>query len=505
MEEISVVEESGGLRVTSAAWEITHLAAAGGAWASIVLKNGSGRNLLRAPAASALRFVRADPSCAAGAFSTFSERNEKSPRLRVESGAGGPVIVAEGTYRDEEGRPLPVGYRRRTEYHERGLSWTTLEIMSEAGCDGVVEVRALELPLRAGITECCVRLHPTQGGGADLLCAQCRFDLGSPPATCALPQGGRETAAFLSRYTPLQILCSARDPEAEGIELFPAAELAEWDCAFKPDLGLGLYSVARNEAGIDVLLSPYCLAFRRMGIRVQGNVKLRLGVALSLQPGVCIPQAPVSRIVRGLPCAEEELARLARAGVRLLRFEDRFREGAPFWRNGAYPPYAEAGMSELQGVIETAHRHEMKIVPYVSLKELHPETPAFAEHARQWMRTAAPSLDIVHNWVGSGESGACMCLKSGWSGYCKEYVDKILSGLAWDGLELDLATAHACCHPEHARGPFHSDVDNVLEFLKYCRQRLGKQGVLVLRTEGGDSFLARNFADVVTARSEPRP
>jgi len=549
MAEISVTEQSEGLRINSPAWEIVHLAAAGGAWSSIVLKNGSGRNLLRAPATSALRFVRADPQGEAAAFSTFAERNEKSPYLRVETEAGVPVVVAEGTYRDEQGKALPVGYRRRTSYHDHGLIWTTLEIMSEAGCDGVVEARALELPLHAGFTDCHVRLHPTQGGGADLLGAQGRFDLGRPSCATDMPshreglsvppaagtdesapngppptpshkgRGGR--AAFVSRYTPLQILCSCREQGGDGIELFPASELAQWDCAFKADLGLGLYSVSRNEAGVDVLLSPYCMAFRRMGLRLQGHITLRLGVALQMSPAGTKSQIPKSQIpnsqfpksqspnsqspnrklasvpagiLRGLPHAEEEIARLARAGVGLLRFRDCYREGAPFWRNGAYPPYDEAGMSELQSMIKAAHRHGLKIVPCVSLKELHPETTAFREYAPHWMRMAAQSLDMVHNWMGTGESGAWMCMKSGWMDYCKQYVDAILSGLPWDGLELDLAASHACCHPKHAPGPFHSDVDNVLDFLSYCRARVGKEGVLALSQGCNDSIVARNLA-----------
>jgi len=575
MSEISVTEHDGGLRVSSPWWEIVHSAAAGGAWNSIVLKHGSGRNLLRGPAGSALRFVRADPGCSAGVFTSYSEKHEKAPVLRVEeerpqSGrivarkdGGVPVVVAEGTYRDEQGQPLPVGYRRRTAYHDHGLIWTTLEIMSDAGCDGVVEVRALELPLHAGFTDCLARLHPTQGGGADLLGAQGRFELGRPACAtdtpsqreglsvppgrarmrpgqtaCAtdmpsqreglsvLPEEARMRpgqtagpatsvaqtqgcwAAFVSRYTPLQVLCSGREHGGDTIELFPGSELAEWDCAFKPEPGLGLNSVSRNEEGVEVLLSPYCMGFRRLGLRLQGNVRLRLGVAL---PGVSGDTIPISRTAGnrvmspeiGYPSLrnpEEEVARLARAGVRLLRFRDDYREGRPcassgrsFWRNGAYPPYDEGGMSELKRLIEAAHRHGLKIVAYVSLKELHPDTPAFREHAREWMHQAAPSLGMIHNWIGSGESGALMCMKSGWQDHCKRYVDEILSGLPWDGLELDLATFHACCHPEHGRGPFHSGVDNVLDLLGYCRERVGKQGVLTL-CGGGDSIVARNLA-----------
>lgn len=497
MSEIRISEHAAGLHVSAPAGEIEHLAAAGGAWSSIVLRGGPGGNLLRAPLTSSLRLLRpgggkpgTDGTEGQSPFSTYSEQNEKSPRLWTETAGGVPIVVAEGTYRDAEGRPIPVGYRRRTAYHQHGLVWTTLEIMSDSGCDGVVEARTLELPLRGGLTDCLVRLHPTQGGGADLLGAHGRF---------ALQREGRH-AAFLSRYTPLQIVC--RGQSGAGIEVFPGSELAEWDCALKPDTGLGLYSVACHADGADVLLAPYCMALRRMPARIQGTVTLRLGIGLPLTRQRAARDEPRHVLVTNRCAGDQDFVRWARAGVALLRYQDSCHEGA-FWRNGAYPPYDEAGMRELRRMIEAAHRHGLKIVPYVSLKELHPETPAWREYAAQWMHMAAHSLGSVHTWVGNEQRGGLMCMRSGWSGYCRQYVETLLSALPWDGLELDLAIPHACCHSEHGRGPFHTDVESVLDFVCHCRERVGAQGLLVLRGSAEDSVLLANLADVFAPAEAP--
>ncbi|MCY3020768.1 MAG: hypothetical protein NTW87_17260 [Planctomycetota bacterium] len=487
MSEIRAAEHSHGVRVTSQAWEIEHSAAAGGAWTSIRIKSGSGRNLLRSPVTSALRFVQPDPHVDAGVFTAFSEKNEKAPSLRVETTpAGVPVVVAEGTYRDNAGNAIPVGYRRRTEYHDYGLIWTTLEIMSQAGCDGVVEVRAMDLTLRAGLTDCFVRFHPTQAGAPDLLGGRAWYDLAR--------QG--HSTAFLSRYTPLQVLC--RERGVEGIDLFPASELAQWDCAFGPDIGLGQYRVVHGADGTVVELNPYCMALRRMGVRVQGTRALRLGIALPApKAGARTRERLRDVCIAGRCCSDEELGRLAQRGITLIRFQDSYREDGPFWKHGAYPPYDEAGMRELSRTIDAAHSHGLKIVPCVSLRELHPDVAAYGTQADRWRHMAAPSLGVIHNWVGTGETGGLMCLKSGWLDACKHLADAVLSGLPWDGLYLDAVASHPCCHLEHGREPFHTDMDELLHILSYCRTRVGENGLLVVRAPGAPSIFVENIADYI--------
>jgi len=123
----SVDKTAAGVRVSTPFWTVEHRAAAGGACSSIVLTAGSGREMLRAPLTSALRFVQPDPRSESGVYSAYCERNDSSARLHVErSASGAPVVVAEGVYRNEEGKSIPVGFRRRTEYHLHGLIWSTL-------------------------------------------------------------------------------------------------------------------------------------------------------------------------------------------------------------------------------------------------------------------------------------------------------------------------------------------------------------------------------------------
>ena len=160
-------------------------------------------------------------------------------------------------------------------------------------------------------------------------------------------------------------------------------------------------------------------------------------------------------------------------------------------------------MTQLARVIESCQRCRIKIVPYISTRELHPETHAYELHAREWMHAAARSLDVIHNWsstTGTGETGGLMCLRSAWLEYRKKTIDAILSALPWDGLCLDWPASMPCCHTAHASAPFHSDCEEVLELLKFCRARVGAEGTLALLATSDSSVPGVNLADHIIPR-----
>ncbi len=477
------------IRVHSDYWEIEHLKRAGGAWNSLVFKNGSQKNLLRGPVSSAIRFARTEEN-SADPLGYYAESNDSEARISVEHPASGTVaVVAEGTYRNVLGESVPIGFRRRTEYCGHGLIWTTLQIMSECGCPGAVEVRAFGVPLRSGLTDAYARFHPTQAGSADLLGGRTWLDL----------KQNTNPTPFLSRFTPLQISCFERG--VEGLELFPGSELVQWDCGFKLDMGLGNFRIGHDAVGASIGLGPYCMGFRRMKTRVQGTTTLRLGIALNeVKPRSTVKKPLRHVFVTNPHTTDAQIEQLAAEGVEFICYRDDYRDGTEFWRNGAVAPYAADGMAALHALIESCHRCSIQIVPYVSTHELHPATHAYELHARDWMHTAARSLDVVHTWSGQGELGGLMCLRSGWLDYRKKTIDAILSNLPWDGLCLDWPSPMPCCHPGHAAGPFHSDVDELIDLLFYCKHRVGKEGALAFLASNESSILAANLADYILPR-----
>ena len=489
MNSVRVDDAADTIRVISDHWEIEHLKRAGGAWNSLVFTHGSKKNMLRGPASSAVRLVRSDP-LSEDPQGYYAESNDSSARVSVEQGADGCMsVIAEGTYRNVNGDAVPVGFRRRTDYCAHGIIWTTLQIMSDCGCPGAVEVRGLGLPLRAGLTHAFARFHPTQAGSSDLLGGRTWLDLAR----------GAQSTPFLSRFTPLQLSCFERG--VEGLEIFPGSELAQWDCSFKPDAGLGNFSIGHDAHGTSIELDPYCLAFRRVKIRLQGTVTLRLGMALSeVKPRAAAAKAVRHVFISTPHTTDAQIEQLAAEGVELVCFRDDYRDGGAFWRNGAVAPYNAEGMAALHALIESCHRCSIQIVPYIATHELHPATHAYDVHARDWMHSAARSLDVIHTWSGQGELGGLMCLRSGWLDYRKKTIDAILNNLPWDGLCLDWPSPTPCCHPGHASGSFHSDVEELIDLLSYCRQRVGENGALAFLASNDSSILAANLADHILPR-----
>src|SRR5205085_2715013 len=116
-----------------------------------------------------------------------------------------------------------------------------------------------------------------------------------------------------------------------------------------------------------------------------------------------------------------------------------------FLRIDASAPFSDEAKKSAALLIENAHRHGLKILAAVSLKELKPAVPAFSQFGKAWMHQAAPSLDMIHSWNGANDRGALMCLKSGWFDFLKTHIDAVLA-LPFDGLYLESAAAHPCCH-----------------------------------------------------------
>src|SRR5882672_2495288 len=115
---IKLFDFDGGVRVVFAGWQAEHLAIYGGACSSLLPLSGSGaRNLLTAPLTSAIRCLNAD-----GSTTEFCEAFDRFATLRIEPqvGHGSAVVSAGGVYRNARGEPLPVGFRRRTEYQPEG-------------------------------------------------------------------------------------------------------------------------------------------------------------------------------------------------------------------------------------------------------------------------------------------------------------------------------------------------------------------------------------------------
>ena len=459
----------------------------GGRIASIKFRRGTRKNLLAGPASPRVRSLDPHPTSDAGSPFFFEQKSEPNPTLTLETTpAGDPVVVAEGLLRLKTGESSGVRYRHRYEYRNWGLVACELELSYAEGRGDIVEVTAFEAPFREGLAHAYVRENPICAGQSDLLGMGRWYNL------------GRNRSPYASRYVPMHVVLFEKG--VEGIEFSCSSELAAWDAGFCSDPGLGLYEVrpSYEDPKHTVLsLCPYCVVYRRNPTRLAGTHRLRYYLGLPFVKdrsrvfSAFLHAGTGSRWV-----SDADLERMAARGVKLLRFRNDYREDGPFWHDGMYPPYDEAGMAELRRIIATAHRLGMKIVPYISVKEFHPDTPGCKENQAEWRQQPGPAFPEVHTWYGSGEFGQLMCLESSWLDFRKKSIAVILNDLPWDGLYFDWCTPHPCRNPHHLSSRIHADQDAFHDFMFWARERIGPDGFLLTHLSGLPQIVVENMSDM---------
>ena len=178
----------------------------------------------------------------------------------------------------------------------------------------------------------------------------------------------------------------------------------------------------------------------------------------------------------------------------VLRLHDDDATQTPSWRDCHYPPYEPEGMARMDKVIELAHRNGMKVVPYFSLKEFHPDCPEYPQNADNWKRWSHPDGRINDE---KGPYGGYMCMRSPWLGHRKRTIDQALRQHAFDGVYYDHLWFRYCRHPGHAGGHWHTDAEEILEFLFWTRERVGQDGFIFLHTSGCPTMIGENLSDLI--------
>jgi hypothetical protein len=298
------------------------------------------------------------------------------------------------------------------------------------------------------------------------------------------------------RYVPIHVV--AFEKGVEGIEFMPQSDLSPWDTGLTPAAGLGYYGLIPGwgDPNSTILqIAPYCVAYRRNQISLRGTTHFKWYWTLPfVKKAVEVGTPPAHVGIGSRWISDADLERLAKAGVRLVRFHNDYRKDGPFWHDGQYPPYDAEGMAHLRRIIDKCHALGMKIIPYISVKELHPITEQWKQHGQEWAHVPGPTFKEVHTWAGSGEFGQVECLQSGWLGFRKESIETILSDLPWDGLYFDWETPHPCAHPGHMGGSLHTDQDAFLDFMFWVRKRVGPEGVILSHISGLPQIVVENMS-----------
>lgn len=297
------------------------------------------------------------------------------------------------------------------------------------------------------------------------------------------------------------------DPGVEGLEWFRGSNLAQWDLALSGRRGQGRcrLGLSTEPPGLALALSSFWSTNTVAALTNDCAFDYYLAVPL-LEGHAQKPWIHTSfNRNRGNWVSTEEIKRWAEQGYQTVHCHndgDYYDDGL-FWRDGSYPPYPD--MDRYDKVLQDCRRVGIRTATYFSNKELHPSTPEFQQHGRQWARMNRKG-DLQHNYFrGQSEFGAQMCLRSGWLPFLKQSIDRVLKNHPLDGVYYDWNVALLCYNPlhqgknSHTPAVGHWDMEELLDLMEWTRQRVGPTGLIIVHNTTTPMFALENFADHVVA------
>lgn len=487
------------IRLRTPYYEIEHNRRQGGGIAGIRYEHGSGENLLLDTMWSDVMLF--DGTC-------LSDGAETSPRISLRQSAEEVTLTVEGILRDAAGKESSVTYR-----HTYAYRWGYVRVRKQFQFpDEGVAVRSLRVH--------CWQLRPDLGHYG--LRPGAPAEASPDPGAFGVCQWGRfqPGAAFdcpyESRFVPRYVV--AGRPGCEGLEWFVSSDLAQWDYQVTGTPGHGGFQLMPRSSPAAVYIAVAALNLPRGDVRLQGTYTFDFYHGFPILSGRAHHPFLHRNFNRKDWPTEETVRSWAERGVRTAHFHhdgDSFRDGL-FWRDGKYPPFGPEDMAEFDRVIETCHRHGIRVAAYFSNKELHPTTEAYRQYGADWARLPDDRGEQLHNLYSGDEYGAQMCLRSGWLDYLKQYIDTVLTHHALDGIYYDWNIALYCHNPAHtdtkssgvtgqrfgalALSPVgHWDMDELLALMEWTRQRVGPDGLVIIHNTMMPCAATENFADYVVA------
>ena len=493
--------ETGRITLATSFYEVRHDRGNGGAITGIRCSQASGRNLLLAPIACEV--VLEDGERRLG--TTGAGPN----RVRVSPTATGARLEVSGNLHDSTGSASAVEYLFVYEYRWGMVRLRQTLRFPHRGLR-VRRVTLLALTLRPELATFGVRagIHAeTSPDPGDFGVLQCgRFK-----------PGRAFDCACESRSVPRYVVCA--EPGREGLEWFPCSELAQWDYQLGGRPGRGHFRLMpeTGPAAVRCEISP--LHLPRGGIRLAGDATFESWLGVPIISGRAHrPFLHKSFDRRNWPAAAT-IRNWAAAGVGTAHFHhdgDRYGDGL-FWRDGCYPPFGPDDMRAYDRVLRSCRDHGIRTATYFSNKELHTSTRAYAEQAGAWTRLPGDRAEPIHTSYQGHEYGVLMCLRSGWLEQLKKNIDRVLSNHPLDGVYYDWNVALYCHNTGHDGGPApaprgrrtggglalspagHWDVDELLELMAWTRQRVGRDGLVIVHNSMVPCAASENFADHVVA------
>jgi len=460
----------------------------GGAISRITLTHGKAANLLVGPTET---YVCDENG------KVLSDLRDTAPQVTHRRAGLNEIVTVECALTDEQGHASAVRVKSTFEYR-----WGYVKIHKEflvpASGFRVREMCPFSTLLAPSLSHYGYREGATEEDGAP------PFSFGSNRWR-KLRAGEPADQPLQIRFVPRSMIFA--DPGVEGLEWFVSSDLSQWDLQLTGRRGQGRCALGLNHEppGLALSIAPLWSTNTFTGLTNGCAFDYYLAVPL-LEGHAQQPWLHTSfNRNKGNWVSAEEIRRWAEKGYQTVHCHndgDYYDDGL-FWRDGSYPPYPD--MDGYDNVLKNCRQAGIRTATYFSNKELHPSTKEFQANGLAWGRMNSKG-DLQHNFFrGKSEFGAQMCLRSGWLEFLKHSIDRVLQNHPLDGVYYDWNVALFCCNPRHegkatnavARG--HWDMDELLDFMEWTRQRVGPKGLVIVHNTTTPMFALENFADYVVA------
>lgn len=482
-------QEAGSLSLSTPFYVIEHDLKQGGAIRRITLTHGRAANLLVLPLATRARDEKGG---------VWTDLTDPAPNVTQRQAGLNAIVAVESRLTDPQGRASGLRVKSTFEYR-----WGYVKIHKEfvvpSGGFRAREVCAFSTVLAPSLWDYGYREGTTEEVGAP------KFSFGSNRWGKLRPRQPADQP-LQTRFVPRSMIFA--DPGVEGLEWFVGSDLAQWDLQLTGQRGQARCSLEleQNPPGLALSVAPLWSA--------TNATLLRNGCAFDYYFAVPLLEGHAQRPWlhtsfnrnHGTWVAADEIRRWAETGYQTVHCHndgDYYGDGL-FWRDGSYPPYPD--MNGYDKVLQECRKAGLGTATYFSNKELHPSTREFQEHGLEWGRMDRKGT-LQHNFYRlTNEYGAQMCLRSGWLGFLKLSIDRVLKNHPLDGVYYDWNVALLCDNPLHegkgtnaAAAQGHWDMDELLDLMEWTRQRVGSNGLVIVHNTTTPMYALENFADHVVA------
>ncbi|MFH0796438.1 MAG: DUF6259 domain-containing protein [Candidatus Omnitrophota bacterium] len=459
---MNIERQGSTITVGNGSWMCSHDLKKGGALCGISFTHGTHGNLLAAPLEMGVGY--------------FLDIHESNPSVRVEEKKDSIVVTFTGTLKEKNGKG-DIGYLQSWDYRDYGIHRLQQIFLNTK----TVNPKDLILNrFRISKEYAKVQVLPSDNAWQDW----------------------RDGMSEEFSYSIVPELFGFFAKTGAGIQFIRGDDTTIW--GYDPSVmrtSLGEVECTKeNHISFCFELRPWTKVSSLADVPSAGKESLSFDSFLGVTNYKSRPYLPHRELVIDSQpfLSDAEIHDLADIGINVLRIH----EGANFvkftadhWMDGTFPPFDGEQLTEMKRLIRTAHSHGIKVIPYFMPSGVHPVSPAFREHPREWQAMRIPNSTLVFSSPGDGQVWETyFCMASQWHNWILEHVTTVLNEYGFDGFYFDSVSFANCYNPLHGRVP-HQSLNDGLKLLMTLRKRFPDKVIFNHQMSCGVNVLYANIVD----------